>query len=71
MIKGPNVMRGYKDNPKANEEVFIDDGWYRSGDLVKVDESGLVTVIDRLKELIKVNKLKIIMISQHSSIYID
>lgn len=47
-------MKGYKNNPEANNEVFLDDEWYRSGDLAKIDDIGLITIADRLKELIKV-----------------
>ncbi|CAH2267399.1 jg27582 [Pararge aegeria aegeria] len=58
LIKGPNVMKGYKNNPKANSEVFVD-GWLRSGDLAKIDEDGYVFIADRLKELIKVNAYQV------------
>ncbi|KAM3960255.1 uncharacterized protein ACR2FA_005733 [Aphomia sociella] len=54
LIKGPNLMKGYKNNSEANKEVFVDNEWYRSGDMVSVDEAGMLTVADRLKELIKV-----------------
>lgn len=53
-MKGPNVMKGYKNNQMANSDVFVD-GWLKSGDLAKIDENGFVTIADRLKELIKVN----------------
>lgn len=48
-------MRGYRDNPQANNESFTADGWFRSGDLAVADEDGYVTIADRLKELIKVS----------------
>ncbi|KAL0829361.1 hypothetical protein ABMA28_004139 [Loxostege sticticalis] len=54
VIKGPNVMKGYKNNPEANKEVFLEGGWYRSGDVANIDETGMVYITDRLKELIKV-----------------
>ncbi|KPJ04601.1 putative 4-coumarate--CoA ligase 2 [Papilio xuthus] len=59
VIKGPNIMKGYKNNPEANKQVFLEDGWLRTGDLAKVDEFGAVTIADRLKELIKVGELVI------------
>ncbi|XP_052742274.1 uncharacterized protein LOC112050465 [Bicyclus anynana] len=58
LVKGPNVMKGYKDNPKANSDVFVD-GWLRSGDLAQIDEEGYVIIADRLKELIKVNAYQV------------
>lgn len=47
-------MRGYRDNPQANQEAFTVDGWFRTGDLAVSDEDGFITIADRLKELIKV-----------------
>lgn len=52
-------MSGYRNNPKANAEVFTPDGWFRSGDLAIANDNGYVKLVDRLKELIKVNKLNI------------
>uniref|UniRef100_A0A2H1V6K9 Luciferin 4-monooxygenase n=1 Tax=Spodoptera frugiperda TaxID=7108 RepID=A0A2H1V6K9_SPOFR len=54
VVKGPNVMKGYLKNPKANSEVFVEGDWFRTGDLAKINEDGLITIADRLKELIKV-----------------
>jgi acyl-CoA synthetase (AMP-forming)/AMP-acid ligase II len=51
-FKGPNVMAGYLGNEEATRET-IDDGWLRTGDLARVDATGCVYIVDRLKELIK------------------
>ncbi|XP_068629276.1 uncharacterized protein [Battus philenor] len=59
LIKGPNVMKGYKDNPEANKEIFLENRWMRTGDLAKIDKDGSVTIVDRLKELIKVNAFQV------------
>ncbi|XP_004928344.1 uncharacterized protein LOC101747041 [Bombyx mori] len=59
LVHGPQVMRGYKNNPRANEEVFTADGWFRTGDLGHVDEEGTLTIADRLKELIKVKGFQV------------
>jgi len=52
-FKGPNVMAGYLNNEVATRETIDDDGWLRTGDLAKVDSTGCVYIVDRLKELIK------------------
>ncbi len=52
-FKGPNVMAGYLGNEKATSETIDDDGWLRTGDMARVDSSGCVYIVDRLKELIK------------------
>jgi long-chain acyl-CoA synthetase len=52
LIKGPIVMRGYWQNDAANSEVFSDDGYFKSGDLGKLDEEGYLYIVGRKKELI-------------------
>jgi acyl-CoA synthetase (AMP-forming)/AMP-acid ligase II len=51
VIRGPNVMAGYEDNPQANASAFVD-GWFRTGDLGTLDGAGYLTLIGRIKELI-------------------
>ena len=57
--RGPQVMSGYIDAPEATAEVLTPDGWLRTGDLARIDADGNVYVVDRLKELIKVNALQV------------
>lgn len=47
LTKGPYTIRGYYDNPAANARSFTDDGWYRTGDVVRVDSNGNITVCGR------------------------
>jgi oxalate---CoA ligase len=51
VIQGPNVIRGYENNPDANASSFVD-GWFRTGDQGYLDEDGYLTLVARIKELI-------------------
>ena len=51
VIRGPNVMAAYENNPEANESAFTD-GWFRTGDQGIIDEAGYLTITGRLKEII-------------------
>ncbi|CAH2983005.1 unnamed protein product [Chilo suppressalis] len=53
-IRGPQVMKGYRDNYEATKNSITEDGWFKSGDLASIDEDGSLKIADRLKELIKV-----------------
>lgn len=53
-VRGPNVMKGYWNNPKATAETLTPDGWLKTGDISYVDEEGRFFIVDRKKELIKV-----------------
>ncbi|CAD0197921.1 unnamed protein product [Chrysodeixis includens] len=54
LIRGPQVMKGYRNNPEATKKCMTEDGWFQTGDLASIDTDGTVTIADRLKELIKV-----------------
>lgn len=51
--KGPNIMAGYLGNEQATKDTLDADGYLRTGDIATVDDEGVVTIVDRLKELIK------------------
>jgi malonyl-CoA/methylmalonyl-CoA synthetase len=51
-VRGPHVFEGYWNRPDATEEVFEEDGWFRTEDLGSVDEDGYFSISGRTKELI-------------------
>jgi fatty-acyl-CoA synthase len=52
VLRGPNVMREYWQNPEATAEVKTEDGWYHTGDLGHTDADGYFYVDDRKKDMI-------------------
>jgi long-chain acyl-CoA synthetase len=51
-IRGHNVMKGYWNKPDATRDVLSADGWFRTGDMARVDEEGYFFIVDRKKDLI-------------------
>ncbi|KAK3116454.1 hypothetical protein LTR53_003180 [Teratosphaeriaceae sp. CCFEE 6253] len=58
-IRAPNVCLGYFKNEAATRETLSPDGWLRTGDVAVVNRKGLFWIVDRKKELIKVNALQV------------
>ncbi|KAF7990308.1 hypothetical protein HCN44_000113 [Aphidius gifuensis] len=58
VVKGPQVMKGYLNNPKATEEI-MDGEWLKTGDLGRFDKDGNLWITGRLKELIKVKGFQV------------
>ncbi len=51
-VRGPNVFKGYWRMPEKTRDEFTDDGWFKTGDVGKIDERGYVTIVGRSKDLI-------------------
>jgi long-chain acyl-CoA synthetase len=51
LVRGPQVFGGYYGKPEETDKVFVD-GWFRTGDIVTIDDAGFVRIVDRIKELI-------------------
>lgn len=60
LARGPNVMKGYFRMPEATAEVLTADGWFRTGDVGHMDDSGNLFITDRKKELLKLSTGKYI-----------
>jgi malonyl-CoA/methylmalonyl-CoA synthetase len=51
-VRGPNVFKGYWQMPEKTREEFTEDGWFKTGDVGKIDKLGYVTIVGRSKDLI-------------------
>ncbi|HTR39542.1 MAG TPA: AMP-binding protein [Bryobacteraceae bacterium] len=58
-LRGPNIMKGYWNQPDATSDTLAPDGWMRTGDIGYFDADGCVFLVDRVKELIKYNALQV------------
>jgi len=54
-IRGPQVMEGYWHNPEETEKVMLPGGWFRTGDVGRMDENGFFYIEDRKKDMILVS----------------
>jgi len=61
--RGPNVMKGYYKNAAATRDSFVRDQdghlWFRTGDIGTIDKDGFLTIVDRIKEMIKYKGLQV------------
>jgi long-chain acyl-CoA synthetase len=51
-VRGPSVMKGYHNRPEETAHAFTADGWFRTGDMGRVDDDGYLSITGRIKELI-------------------
>ena len=58
-VRGPQVMTGYWRQPEETAAVFLDDGWFRSGDIATMNPDGWVRIVDRSKDMINVSGFKV------------
>lgn len=63
LVRGPQVFRGYWNRPEETTQQLLEDGWLRTGDVVRVPlegpDAGLVTLVDRIKEMIVTGGFKV------------
>ncbi|MBT8507095.1 acyl-CoA synthetase [Methanomicrobiaceae archaeon CYW5] len=58
-LRGPGVARGYWNMPEETAEVFIEDGWFLTGDVGHLQENGMLSITDRKKDMIVMSGWKI------------
>jgi long-chain acyl-CoA synthetase len=59
-VKGPSIFKGYWKKERETAEVFTEDGWFKTGDIGKLDAEGYLSITDRKKELLKTSGGKLI-----------
>jgi len=67
-IRGPNVTKGYKNNPEANKAAFSF-GWFHTGDIGLFDSDGYLHLVGRIKELINRGGIFALPTSSHFNIF--
>jgi long-chain acyl-CoA synthetase len=56
---GTAISAGYFKRPEATAAVFTEDGWFRTGDIARIDADGYVYIVDRIKDMINVGGMKV------------
>ncbi|KAB7503286.1 hypothetical protein Anas_09985 [Armadillidium nasatum] len=59
IVQSPSSMLGYHNNEETTKETMDEEGWVRTGDVAVYTEEGFFSIIDRIKELIKVKSLQV------------
>jgi long-chain acyl-CoA synthetase len=60
LVRGPSVFRGYWQKAAATAECFDSEGWFRTGDIARLDDDGFLYITDRKKELLKTSGGKLV-----------
>lgn len=68
-LHSPTMFDGYLDRPDLTDDVFTEDGWYKTGDLAKVDEKGFLSITGRVKDVINRGGEKIPVVEIENLLY--
>jgi len=71
LIRGPSVTKGYfkRDDLNSDKEIFAGDGWFRTGDVGQWNKDGTLSIIDRIKNLVKLQGGEYIALERLESVY--
>ncbi|KAI0981643.1 hypothetical protein GJ496_006824 [Pomphorhynchus laevis] len=70
-IRSPSTIQGYYKNPEETAKVVSEDNWIRTGDVVKINANGTVSIIDRIKEFFKLSQGEYVIPSKVESAYLE
>ncbi|WVQ97181.1 hypothetical protein IAU59_004291 [Kwoniella sp. CBS 9459] len=68
-LRGPNVFKGYFKQEQLTKESFTDDGWFKTGDIGQWNKDGTLSIIDRVKNLIKLSNGEYLALDKVESVY--
>lgn len=68
-VRGPAIFKGYFKRPDLDKEAFTEDGWFKTGDVGQWNKDGTLSIIDRIKNLVKLSGGEYIAIEHLESIY--
>jgi len=69
MAKGPGITSGYYKNKEMTNEVYLQDGWFATGDVAEILPNGVIKIIDRKKNLVKLSHGEYIALEKLESVY--
>lgn len=69
LLRGKPVLKGYYENPEETKKAITPDGWFKTGDIGEIDSNGHIKVIDRVKNLVKMQGGEYIALEKVESIY--
>lgn len=69
MVRGPHIFREYYKNPELTEEAKISGEWFVTGDIIRLTDNGMVQIIDRAKQLVKLSQGEYISITSLTDLY--
>jgi long-chain acyl-CoA synthetase len=69
LIKGPNVTSGYYMQPEETKEVYLDGGWFATGDIGQFNQDGSLSIVDRKKNLVKLKSGEYVALEKMEIVY--